>query len=83
MSNDKRLIAVIGATGNQGGGVVRALQEHGDFRVRALTRHPAKHRGVADEVVEADLNRPETLRSALDGAYGVFAVTNFWERGQR
>src|SRR5918999_346738 len=37
--------------------------------------------GIADEVVEADLNRPETLAAALDGAHGVFAVTNFWEPG--
>lgn len=80
-ANARKLIAVIGATGQQGGSVVRALQAAGEFRVRALTRDPAKHRGLADEVVEADLNRPETLGPALDGAYGVFAVTNFWEPG--
>lgn len=80
-ANAKKLIAVIGATGHQGGGVVRALQASGEFRVRALTRNPSKHSGIADEVVEADLNRPETLEAALDGAYGVFAVTNFWEQG--
>ena len=75
------LITVIGATGNQGGSVVRALQSGGKFRVRALTRNPGKHGGIADEVVAADLNRPETLESAFEGAYGVFAVTNFWEGG--
>ena len=80
-STTKRLIAVIGATGHQGGGVVRALQAGGEFRVRALTRHPSQHRGLADEVVEADLNHPETLKAALQGAHGVFAVTNFWEPG--
>ena len=80
-ANTARLIAVIGATGHQGGGVVRALQAGGKFRVRALTRHPGKHGGIADEVVAADLNRPETLKSAFEGAYGVFAVTNFWEQG--
>jgi uncharacterized protein YbjT (DUF2867 family) len=37
--------------------------------------------GLADEVVEADLNRPETLRAAFEGAHGVFLVTNFWEEG--
>jgi uncharacterized protein YbjT (DUF2867 family) len=47
----------------------------------ALTRNPGKHRELADEVVEADLNRPETLASAFDGAYGVFLVTNFQEHG--
>src|SRR6266404_791833 len=79
-SNRKKLIAVIGATGQQGGSVVRALQAQGQFEVRALTRHPAKHRGLADEVVEADLDRPETLKTAFAGAHGVFLVTNFLEQ---
>ena len=80
-SNNKKLIAVIGATGQQGGGVVRALQASGQFKVRALTRNPGKHRELADEVVEADLDRPETLKAAFEGAHGVFLVTNFWEQG--
>jgi uncharacterized protein YbjT (DUF2867 family) len=80
-SNSKKLIAVIGATGQQGGAVVRALQAQGQFEVRALTRNPNKHRGLADEVVEADLDRPETLKAAFEGAHGVFLVTNFWEQG--
>jgi uncharacterized protein YbjT (DUF2867 family) len=80
-SNDRKLIAVIGATGQQGGAVVRALQAGGRFKVRALTRNPDRHRGLADEVVAADLNRPETLRAAFEGAHGVFLVTNFWEQG--
>ena len=74
-NNEKKIIAVIGATGQQGGGVVRALQASGQFKVRALTRDPARHRGLADEVVEADLNRPETLKAAFAGAQGVFLVT--------
>jgi len=53
---------VIGATGQQGGSVVRALQAGGQFKVRALTRDPDKHRGLADEVVKADLDRPETQK---------------------
>src|SRR5213082_3165166 len=80
-SNRKELIAVIGATGQQGGAVVRALQAQGQFKVRTLTRNPGKHRGLADEVVEADLDRPETLKAAFEGAHGVFLVTNFWEQG--
>ena len=80
-SNNKPLIAVVGATGHQGGGVVRALQRGAQFKVRALTRHPGDHRGLADEVVEADLNRPETLAGAFASAHGVFLVTNFWEAG--
>ena len=81
LSNNKKLIAVIGATGHQGGGVLRALQARGQFKVRALTRNPDKHRELAEEVVEADLGRPETLKAAFEGAYGVFLVTNFQEGG--
>src|SRR5882672_12327475 len=80
-NNEKKLIAVFGATGQQGGGVVRALQASGQFKVRALSRNPGKHRELADEAVEADLNRPETLKAALEGAHGVFLVTNFRESG--
>jgi uncharacterized protein YbjT (DUF2867 family) len=81
MSNTKKLIAVVGATGHQGGSVVRALQANGQFKVRALTRNPGQHPRLADEVVPADLNRPETLQDAFAGAHGVFLVTNFWEPG--
>jgi len=81
LSNSKKLIAVIGATGQQGGGVLQALQARGQFEVRALTRNPDKHRELADEVVEADLGKPETLKAAFAGAYGVFLVTNFQEAG--
>ena len=77
----EKLIAVVGATGQQGGGVVRALQARGQFKVRALTRNPDKHPELADEVVKADLNLPETLKAAFEGAHGVFLVTNFWEQG--
>jgi uncharacterized protein YbjT (DUF2867 family) len=80
-SDNRKLIAVFGATGQQGGGVVRALRARGKFKVRAITRDPAKHRGIADEVVEANLDRPESLSAALEGAYGVFLVTNFWAPG--
>ena len=81
VSNDTKLIAVIGATGQQGGGVLRALQASGQFKVRALTRNPGKHRELAEEVVEADLGKPETLKAAFAGAHGVFLVTNFQEAG--
>jgi uncharacterized protein YbjT (DUF2867 family) len=79
--NDRKLIAVIGATGQQGGAVVRALQASDRFKVRALTRNPGRHRALAEEVVEADLDRPETLKAAFKGAHGVFLVTNFWDEG--
>jgi uncharacterized protein YbjT (DUF2867 family) len=80
-SKDRKLIAVIGATGHQGGAVVRALKASAQFKVRALTRNPGKHRELAEEVVEADLTRPETLKAAFKGAHGAFVVTNFWEAG--
>ena len=73
---EQPVIAVLGATGAQGRGVVRALQEQGTFRVRALTRNPDRAEGLADEVVAADLLDPTSLRSAFDDAYGVFANTN-------
>jgi len=78
---NKKLIAVVGATGQQGGAVVRALQASNQFKVRALTRNPAKHSELADEVIQADLNRRETLRAAFEGAHGIFLVTNPWEQG--
>jgi uncharacterized protein YbjT (DUF2867 family) len=81
LSENKKLIAVIGASGQQGGAVLRALQVSSQFKVRALTRNPGKHRELAEEVVEADLNRPETLKAAFAGAHGVFLVTNFREPG--
>src|SRR5437899_6014022 len=81
LSNNKKLIAVIGATGQQGGGVLRALQANGQFAVRALTRNPDKHRELAEEVVAANLDKPETLKAAFEGEHGVFLVTNFQEAG--
>jgi uncharacterized protein YbjT (DUF2867 family) len=78
---NRKLIAVVGATGQQGGAVVQAFQADNQFKVRALTRNPRMHRELAEEVVEADLNRPETLKAAFAGAHGVFLATNFGEQG--
>ncbi|WP_333574034.1 NmrA/HSCARG family protein [Sphingomonas sp.] len=80
-SDEKKLIAVFGATGQQGGGVVRALKARGAFAVRAVTRDASKYDGPADQVVQADLDRPDTLVEALKGAHGVFLVTNYWQEG--
>src|SRR5258707_15827805 len=77
-SNTRKTIAVFGATGQQGGAVVRALQDRGVFKVRALTPDPAKHRALAEEVAEANLDRPEAIRAAPEGEHGVFLVTNSW-----
>src|SRR6201998_2723173 len=81
MANPQKPLAVVGATGRQGGAVVRALQASGQFKARALTRNPARHPNLGDEVVLADFNRPETLKAAFAGAHGVFLVTNAWEAG--
>ncbi len=69
--NEQKRLAVIGATGHQGSAVVHALRAAGQFFVRALTRHPGTYRGLADEVVVADLNRPDTLQPAFTGAHGI------------
>ena len=83
---DKKIIAVVGATGAQGGGLVRAILDDssGAFAARALTRdaNSEKARELAKlgaEVVEADLDSAPTVRAAFDGAYGAFCVTFFWE----
>jgi uncharacterized protein YbjT (DUF2867 family) len=81
MSDTRPVIAVIGATGAQGGAVVRALVDRGAFRVRAITRNPSAYSGPADEVVGADLEDPQSLTTAFEGAYGVFAVSSFMGAG--
>ena len=75
----KETIAVIGATGSQGKGVVDALVNEGAFNVRAITRNPEKYSGNAHEAVFADLNDLQSLKDAFKNAYGVFAVTDFWQ----
>lgn len=84
--NEGRIIAVVGATGAQGGGLVRAIQGDpgGGFVARALTRDPSsgKARALAElgaEVVAADVDDPESLRRAFHGAHGAFCVTFFWD----
>jgi len=84
--NDKKVIAVIGATGAQGGGLVRAIldDEGGEFAARAITRNPESEKAKAlaeagAEVVQADLDDVDSLKGAFEGAHGAFCVTNFWE----
>ncbi len=76
---EKKIIAVIGATGSQGKGVVNAILKNGTFKVRAVTRNPDKYTGKADEVVKGDLTDLPLLTEAFKNVYGVFVVTNFWE----
>lgn len=83
---DKKVIAVLGATGAQGGGLVRAIlnDRSGEFGVRAITRNVNSDnaKALADmgaELVTADIDDYDSLVKAFDGAHGVFAITNFWE----
>lgn len=76
---NKKIIAVVGATGLQGKGVVNALKKEGTFRVRAIARNPDKYNGMADEVAPGDLTNLASLTRAFQDAHGVFVVTNFWE----
>ena len=83
---DKKIIAVLGSTGSQGGGLVRAIlaDPAGGFAARAVTRDTSKDKAKAlasagAEVVKADLDDVESLKKAFAGAHGVYAVTNFWE----
>lgn len=80
-----KTILVTGATGTQGGAVARELLKRG-YSVRGLTRNPdsERARAMADmgaEMIKGDFDDAESLAAAMDGAYGVFAVTNFWEHG--
>ena len=83
--SDKKIIAVMGATGSQGGGVVRAIQSDpgGGFKARAITRDPNSDKAKAlkdlgAEVVGADIDDEASLRKAFAGAYGAYCVTFFW-----
>jgi len=75
----KQTIVVVGATGSQGKGIVNALVNEGTFNVKAITRNPEEYTGKANEAVYADLKDMQSLKDAFTNAYGVFAVTNFWE----
>jgi uncharacterized protein YbjT (DUF2867 family) len=83
--SEKKIIAVVGATGAQGGGLVRAIlgDEGQQFSARALTRHAGSPKaqqlaGGGAEVVEADLDDETSLRKAFDGVHGVYVVTNYF-----
>jgi uncharacterized protein YbjT (DUF2867 family) len=83
---DKKIIAVVGSTGSQGGGLVRAIvnDQGSDFAARALTRNVNSDKAkeltrLGAEVVAAELDDVESLKRAYAGAYGAFCITNFWE----
>ena len=84
--SEKKVIAVLGATGAQGGGLVQSIlaDKSGEFTARALTRdvNSDKAKVLADqgaEVFAVDIDDYESLVKAFDGAYGVYAVTFFWD----
>lgn len=83
---DRKIIAVCGATGQQGGGLVEAMlsDPDGGFAVRAITRNANGERAKAlaargAEVVSADLDDLESVKRAFAGAHGVYGVTVFWD----
>jgi len=84
--SDTKTIAVVGATGAQGGGLVRAIAAHSDgaFTARAITRDPSSDAAQAlaalpnVEVVQADADDEASLERAFAGCYGAFCVTFFW-----
>ncbi|HEY1434620.1 MAG TPA: NmrA/HSCARG family protein [Thermoanaerobaculia bacterium] len=82
----KKIIAVVGATGAQGGGLARAIlaDASGGFAARALTRKPESEKAVAlarsgAEVVACDLDDPASVERAFAGASAAYCVTNYWE----
>jgi uncharacterized protein YbjT (DUF2867 family) len=83
---ERKIIAVVGATGAQGGGLARAIlaDRNGGFAARAVTRKPDSGKGRAlreagAEVVAADLDDRASLERAFAGAHGAYCVTNYWE----
>jgi uncharacterized protein YbjT (DUF2867 family) len=83
---EKKIIAVFGATGAQGGGLVRAIlnDKNSEFAVRAVTRDPGSDKAkelarLGAEVVAGNVDDVQSLKQALHGAYGAYFVTFFWE----
>ncbi|KOV74402.1 MULTISPECIES: NmrA/HSCARG family protein [unclassified Streptomyces] len=86
--SEKKIIAVTGATGSQGGSVARSILADRDsaFAVRAITRNPASPAArelaaLGAELVRADFHDEPTVHKAFEGAHGAFLVTDFWAHG--
>ena len=84
MSSPKKLVVVIGATGNQGSSVARRFLQDPRYTVRALTRSPSSPAALAladlgAQVVAADLDDVGSLKTAFSGANAIFSVTQYWE----
>ncbi|KAG9776185.1 hypothetical protein KCU88_g4950, partial [Aureobasidium melanogenum] len=85
----QKIITVFGATGNQGGSTLSAILNNPElsakYKIRAITRDPSKPSAQAlaskgAELAKADLTDLASVKSAIAGSYGVFAVTNYWEK---
>ncbi len=83
--SSKKIITVFGATGAQGGGLIRAIlaDKNSEFTVRAVTRDANSDKakelaGLGAELVQADVDDPASVNKALEGAYGAYFVTFFW-----
>ncbi|CAI7567461.1 unnamed protein product [Penicillium pancosmium] len=81
--SSKKLIVILGATGNQGGSVAETFLREPEWRVRAVTRNPLGSKAQAlaargADVVKADLDDPSSLSSAFEDAHAIFAVSDFW-----
>lgn len=81
--SSKKIIAVLGATGNQGGSVADVFLNEPEWHVRAVTRNPSSTKAKAlaargAEVVWADLDTPSSVESAFENATAIFAVSDFW-----
>lgn len=87
MANTDKLVLVTGATGRQGGSVIRHMRPKG-WKLRALTRDSNSHAALelvrkGIEVVKGDLENPVTLELATRGVYGIYSVQDFWAVGAR
>lgn len=85
--SSKRLLTIFGATGNQGGSIIDLVLARPElsakYALRGITRDPSsgksqKLASLGVEVVKGDLDDVDSLRSAVQGSYGVFGVTDFW-----
>lgn len=82
MSQASKLLVIIGITGQQGSSVYKQFKDEPGWRIRGITRNPAKAAHLkADnvELVAADLDDEASLRKAFDGANAIFSVTDFWQ----
>ena len=81
----RRLVTIVGATGAQGGAVLRALLGNNEYRIRGLTRDVNSDKAKAvqqlsDEIemVQCDLNSTDDVQRAFEGSWAIYALTDFW-----